>query len=141
MNARDLMTENPACCTPDTSLKEVAEMMCSHDCGEIPVIENEQTRRPVGVITDRDIACRAVAEGKSPLETTARECMTENCVTVNPEASLEECCKLLEENQIRRILVVDEEGKCCGIISQADIAREAPKERTAEVLQEVSQPA
>ena len=141
MKVKELMTKNPTCCTPDTNLEEVAKMMCEHDCGEIPVIENENTFKPIGVVTDRNITCRTVAKGKNPLELTAADCMTDHCITVTPDMSLEECCELLEENQIRRVVVVDKEGKCCGIVSQADIAIHAPQEKAAEVLQEVSQPA
>ena len=140
MKVHELMTKNPVCCMTHTSVEEVARMMCDNDCGEIPVVENE-TLRPIGVVTDRDITCRIVARGKNALELTAGDCMTDHCVTVTPETNLMDCCDLLEENQIRRIIVVDERGKCCGIVSQADIARHAPREQTAEVLREVSQPA
>lgn len=135
-NVRDIMTENPSCCSPETSLQDVAKNMCDNNCGEIPVLDDEN--RPIGVITDRDIACRAVAQGKNPLELTAEDCMSSPCVTVNLDSSLDQCCALMEEHQIRRIPVVDEDGCCCGIVSQADIALKAPKEKTAEVLQEVS---
>ncbi len=139
MNARDIMTFNPVCCTPDTKLKEVAEMMLEFDCGEIPVVDNEKSLRPVGVITDRDIVCRAIAVGKNPLVMTAKECMTQPCISVSPETSIEECCAILEKNQIRRVPVVDDQGSCCGIVAQADLATHNLKEEVSEVLEEVSQ--
>lgn len=136
---KDIMTQEPVCCEPDTPLPEVAKLMCNFNCGEIPVVD--QQNKPIGVVTDRDIACRAVALGKNVVELTAEECMSAPCVTVTLETSLEECCRVLEENQIRRVPVVDEQGVCCGIVAQADIALNAPKEKTAELLQEISKAA
>lgn len=138
MLVRDLMTTDPRCCTADTPLQEVAKLMVDCDCGCIPVVENLDTRIPVGMVTDRDICCRMVADGKNPLEHTAGDAMTPHVISVTPETSLEECCELMEDNQIRRIAVVDASGACCGIIAQADIANNAPEEKTAEVVQEVS---
>lgn len=138
MRVRDIMSKNVACCAPETSLREVARMMVENDCGEIPVVN--ASRVPIGVVTDRDITCRAVAEGKNPLLMDAGDCMTAPCVTVTPETSLDECCETLESNQIRRVPVVDETGACCGMVSQADIALHAPKTETAEVVKKVSEP-
>jgi len=140
MQVKDLMSGDVVCCTRDTNLQQVARLMVEHDCGAIPVIESNENRRPVGIITDRDITCRTVAMGKNPLQLTAGDCMTASCVTVKPENSLEECCNLLEENQLRRIVVLDSDGCCCGIIAQADIARAASEEQTAEVVKQVSEP-
>lgn len=140
LQVKDVMTQNPVCCTPETGLGEVARLMTEHDCGEIPVVDSEKTRTPVGVITDRDIICRAVALGRNPLEMIAGECMSSPSVIVTPETSLEECCKTMEASLVRRIPVVDETGGCCGIVSQADIARNASKEDTAEVVKQISQP-
>jgi CBS domain-containing protein len=141
MNVKEVMTADPACCTANTSLQEVAKMMVDHDCGCIPVVDSEDSRKPVGMITDRDITIRTVAEGKNPLDLTAGDAMTSDVTTVTPETSLEECCNLMESNQIRRIAVVDEKGGCCGMIAQADIAINASDSKTAEVVQEVSKTA
>jgi CBS domain-containing protein len=141
MQVKDIMTRDPACCTPDTNLQEVARLMVKCDCGEIPVVENRQNMRPVGVVTDRDICCRTVAEGKNPLELTAGDCMSSPCVTVTPGMDVEDCCRLMEKNQIRRVPVVDENGVCCGIVAQADIAQHAPRQETAEVVRKVSRAA
>ena len=140
MQVKDIMTPDPACCTPDTTLQRAAEMMVEHDCGEIPVVGDAAGMKPVGVITDRDIVCRTVAKGLDPLAMTAGECMTTPCVTVRPDTPLEECCRVLEEKQIRRVPVVDEDGSCCGIVALADIAKHAKKRETAEVVREVSEP-
>ncbi len=141
MQVKDIMTREPACCMPDTNLQEVARLMVECDCGEIPVVENRQSMKPVGVVTDRDICCRTVAEGKNPLEMTAGDCMSSPCVTVTPEMGVEDCCRVMEENQIRRVPVVDERGACCGIVAQADIAQRASERETAEVVKEVSRAA
>ena len=140
MQVKDIMTPDPACCTPDTALQRVAEMMVENDCGEIPVVENATSMRPVGVVTDRDITCRTVAKGLNPLTLTASDCMTTPAVTVTPDTSLDECIRVLEENQIRRVPVVDAGGACCGIVALADIAKHAKTRDTAEVVKEVSEP-
>ena len=139
MQVKDVMTPDPAVCTPDTTLERVAEMMVENDCGEIPVIENIASMLPVGVITDRDITCRTVAKGLNPLTMTVSDCMTTPCVTVTPDMSLDECCSVMEENQIRRVPVVDAGGACCGIVALADIAKHAPKRDAAKVVKEVSE--
>jgi CBS domain-containing protein len=138
MQVKDIMTSNPACCTPGTSLEEVAKMMVDHDCGCIPVVDGNDTKMPVGMITDRDITCRVVAQGKNPLELTARDAMTSTVLSVTPETSLEDCLNLMEDGQVRRIAVVDENGAVCGILAQADIAENAGDRATAEIVQEVS---
>jgi CBS domain-containing protein len=132
------MTPNPVCCTPETGLVDVARMMAEHDCGEIPVLD--ESGRPEGVVTDRDIACRAVAEGKDPKNMDARDVMSSPVITATPEDSIEDCCAQMEENQIRRMPVVDDRGACCGMIAQADIVKVASEDEIAELLRDVSQP-
>jgi CBS domain-containing protein len=140
MLVKDVMTKNPACCTSQTSLEEVAQMMVENDCGCIPIVENRESMKLVGTVTDRDICCRTVAVGRNPLEMTAAEIMTSPVVTVTPEDDVDDCCKLMETNQVRRVPVVDERGGCCGIVSQANIALDVSDRATAEVVQEVSRP-
>jgi CBS domain-containing protein len=139
MNVKDVMSRNPDCCTPESNLSDVAKMMVRRDCGQIPVVENQKTMKPVGVVTDRDIIVRTVAAGKNPLEMTARDVMSSPAVTVTPDTRLEDCCRTLEENQVRRVPVIDERGSCCGMVSQADIATHAPEKMTAEVVRTISQ--
>lgn len=140
MRAKEIMTTDPACCTPDTPLPDVARLMVEHDCGEIPVIEGGDSRKVVGVVTDRDITCRVVAQNKNPGELHAADCMSSPAVTVSADASVEDCCRAMEEHQIRRVPVVDARGEVAGIVSQADIARAADADDTAEVVRQVSQP-
>lgn len=113
--------------------------MVEADCGEIPVTDS--SNRLVGVITDRDIVCRVVAKGKNPSAVTAGEVMTEPVVCVNEESSLQDVMAVMEENQIRRVPVVDATGCCCGIISQADVAMNARDGQVGELVREVSKDA
>jgi len=134
--ARDVMTPDPACCTPNTTLDDVAKMMARNDCGEIPVIDLAD--QIIGVVTDRDIVCRVVAEGKNPMAYTAETCMSDPVVTVRDDATLEEVVETMERHQIRRVPVVDASGSCCGIISQADVVLCANEEQAGELVREVS---
>lgn len=137
MQVREIMSDNPACCGPDASVQDAARLMVEHDCGEIPVVDGE--RKPVGVVTDRDIACRAVAEGKDA-NTPVREVMSTPAVTVSPDTSVEDCCRTMEENQIRRVPVVDDKGGCCGMVAQADVAFQGTEQMAVGVVRDVSQP-
>ena len=139
MLVREIMTENPACCTPDMNLQEVAKMMLDNDCGSIPVVEDNNHKRPIGVVTDRDITIRTVAVGDNPLNMSAKSVMTKNVFTVTPETTVEECCNLMEEHHVRRVPVVDENGSCCGMVAQADVAVNSTDKKTAEVVEKVSQ--
>ena len=134
--AREIMTPSPQCCARETTLNEVASLMVEADCGEIPITDG--ANRLVGVITDRDIVCRVVAKGRNPSATTAGDVMTEPVVCVNADSTLEDVVAVMEENQIRRVPVVDAGGCCCGIISQADVALCASEGQTGELVREVS---
>ena len=138
---RDIMTQDPAYCLPETGLRDVADMMRDFDCGEIPVVESRQSPKPIGVITDRDIVCRTIAESENPLKLRAEDCMTIPCVVVEPETSVEACIELLQRHKIRRVAVVDKAGLCIGMVSLADLALKTNHDRTAELLKEVSREA
>lgn len=140
MQVRDICTTHVACCTPEMTLQEAAKMMVECDCGAIPVVDSKESKQPVGIITDRDIACRAVAEGKNPQETRVEECMSRNLATIREDASIEECCETMERAKVRRILVEDEQGNLCGILSQADIALHLSQSMTGELVGQVSEP-
>jgi CBS domain-containing protein len=134
--ARDVMTQDPACCKPTTPLHEVAKLMADNDCGEIPVVDPAE--RLVGVVTDRDIVCRIVAEGKNPSAATAESCMSSPVVTVRADATLDDVVSLMEQHQIRRVPVVDGSDTCIGIISQADVSRTGAPRDVADLVREVS---
>jgi CBS domain-containing protein len=138
MKVSEIMTKNPGCCTPETPLREVARLMVDCDCGEIPVVDSKRTMRPVGVVTDRDIVVRCVAEGKNPLEAEAEDCMSSPVVTATPDADVQEAADLMQDHQLRRLPIVDEAGALCGIVAQADLARHASPREVAEVVREVS---
>ena len=134
--ARDVMTSDPACCSPNTTLDLVAKMMVQNDCGEIPIVDT--ANRPIGVVTDRDIVTRVVAEGKNPSGHTAESCMTTRIVTVRTDAPLNDVIATMEEHRIRRVPVVDADGCCSGIISQADIAAVATPHKTSQLVGDIS---
>lgn len=134
--AKDVMTANPQCCSAETPLNEVAKLMVECDCGEIPVVDS--AKKLVGVVTDRDIACRAVAKDLNTALTTAREIMTEPVISVAEDCSLDDVLATMEEHQIRRVPVLDAGGCVCGIISQADVALVAQESETGELVKELS---
>lgn len=138
MQVQEIMTKNPACCTPEQKTNEAAKLMVECDCGEIPVVDDK--RKPLGVVTDRDIIVRVVARDEDPREWPVREAMTSPALTVTAETSLEECRRLMEENQIRRVPVVDKNGIVVGIVALADIVRHANEDAAAELVRDVSAP-
>ena len=138
MDIRSVMTPNPTTCKPDATLQQVAQLMKQNDCGQIPVVG--RGREPVGVITDRDIAVRAVAEGRDPSTTSVSDYMTSPVATVRNNCSVGEVAQLMERQQIRRVVVVDDQGCVSGIVAQADIALAGRDNETVEVVKQVSQP-
>jgi len=134
----DIMTEAPVCCEPQTPLHEAARLMAEHDCGELPVVDDLKNRMPIGVVTDRDICCRAVAQGLDPTRLSVENCMSSPALCISRDETLERCVELMEKNQIRRLPVVDASGRVCGMISQADISQFVEDREAAEVLRAVS---
>lgn len=139
MLVRDVMTPAPASCLPESLLREVAELMVEHDCGAIPVAE-AASGKVVGIVTDRDIVSRTLAKGRNPLELHARDSMSSPVVTVAPETDAKVCTDLMAQHQVRRMPVVDGDGRCCGIVAQADVARKTDEEMKAELVETVSEP-
>ena len=137
MQVREIMTSNPTCCGPDASVQEAAKLMDDKSVGSIPVVND--AGEPVGIVTDRDICCGAVAQGKGT-DTRVSDVMSKDVLTAAPDEDVESCCNKMEEKQVRRTVVTDDAGKCCGIVAQADVAREADGKETAELVQEVSRP-
>jgi CBS domain-containing protein len=140
MNLEALMTANPACCTPDTTIEEVARLMVEHDCGEIPVVEASGAGALVGVVTDRDIVVRLIAAGRDVRQATAEACMTQPALSLRPDAQVADAMEMMQSHQIRRLPIVDERGVVCGIVSQADLARHASAEQTGDLVRDVSEP-
>lgn len=140
MQAKDFMTEPVHCCTPETSLGEVARIMKERDIGCLPVVESQEQRKLIGMITDRDIVVRSLAQGYNPLEMTVADCMTTELFTVHAETGEQELCQLMEQRQVRRVPVVDDQGTCLGIVSLADIARKGTEQETAAVTRDICRP-
>lgn len=144
MKARDIMTENPACITPESTSRQAARLMEENDCGSLPVVESEQSKRLAGVVTDRDLALRVLGRGLSP-DTPIREVMSGgDMACVRPEDNLDEVEKLMSRRQVRRIPVVDTDNRVIGMIAQADLARERKsvgEKDFGKVIEKISEPA
>ena len=141
MKVQDVMTPNPACCTPDDSAQRAALLMRNLDVGAIPIVDNEQDRRPVGLVTDRDLCCGVIAQGLDPTRARLGDHMTAAPVCCRPDDALETVSQTMQARQIRRLPVVDERGACCGIVAMADLAVKAPREgKAGQTIQEISQP-
>ena len=138
MKARDIMTQNPRVVTPETPVQEAARLMKSEDTGVLPVVDAEGSRRLVGVITDRDIAIRVVADGMSSAQ--VRDAMSTNPKSCRPDDNVKDVLQAMSDSQIRRIPIVDEGGAVVGIISQADVVLEADGRRVEKTIEKISQP-
>jgi CBS domain-containing protein len=134
------MTKEVAVCEPTTRLYYVARMMEERDCGAIPVVQSTDSMKPVGIVTDRDIVIRGIAKNQDALALRAADVMSSGLLCVFPDMSIDECTFKMEEQQVRRAVVVDHTGRCCGIIAQADIARCADERDAAQLVHDVSQP-
>ena len=133
---REIMTSNPSTVQVDATVVDAARVMRDDDTGIVPIVENE---RLVATITDRDIAVRVVAEGRNA-ESSVREIASTDLVTIDPQQELDEALRLMAQHQVRRLPVVEEDGRLVGIIAQADVARESDDARTGELVEEISQP-
>jgi CBS domain-containing protein len=132
---REVMTDNPRCVTPDTLVSEAARLMKSEDVGSLPILEGEKV---TGVITDRDIVIRAVAEEKDPRGMPVREVASRELVTIRPDEDLSEALKLMASYQVRRLPVVDEDNTLVGVLAQADIAMEGKEKDFAHMVEDIS---
>ena len=137
MKARDIMTENPRCVTPETSVQDAARLMKSADAGSLPVIDSSESRRLVGIITDRDIALRVVGEGMSSAQ--VRDAMSPNPTSCGADDNVKDVLKAMSDAQIRRIPIV-EGGMVVGIVSQADLVRQADSDRVEKTIEKISEP-
>jgi len=140
MLVRELMTSGVICCTLSDTARTAATLMKKHGVGAVPVVSGLLDPLLEGIVTDRDLCCRVVAEAKSPDAVNISEIMTPVPVTCEPEFTLEDSQELMQQNQIRRIPVVDRRGRCVGIVSQADVAHSALPAQAGEMLREISKP-
>ena len=132
---QEAMTSNPTTVKPTTTAQEAARTMKSEDVGSLPIVQGDKL---VGVITDRDLAIRIIADGK-PIDTPVADVASKDVVTVDPQQSVEEAARLMASNQVRRLPVVEEDGKLVGILAQADIAQAGHDSLTGETVQRISQ--
>jgi CBS domain-containing protein len=132
---QEAMTPNPTTIEPSTPAQEAARKLKAEDVGALPIVEDGKL---VGVITDRDLAIRVLAEGKST-DIPVGEIASKDIVTIDPQQSLEEAARLMAEHQVRRLPVVEEDGKLVGILAQADIAQSGHDTLTGETVQQISQ--
>jgi CBS domain-containing protein len=136
----DVMTDNPVYALPDDTVEKVAQLMKKEDIGPVPVVDDERHKRLVGIVTDRDLALKVVAEGRDPQTTKVEEVMTRKLITCRPDDDVESAMKAMAQYQLRRIPVVDNDDRLVGIISQADVATRVDEpEKTAEVVKEISE--
>jgi CBS domain-containing protein len=133
---REVMTSNPSTIEADGFVVEAAKIMKAEDAGVVPVTENG---RLIGMVTDRDIAIRVVAERKDPQATSIREVASTDLVTIDPQQDLDEALRLMAQHKVRRLPVVEEDGRLVGVVAQADVAREGDDTKTGQVVQEISQ--
>ena len=140
MKCSDVMTKNPKTCAPTDFVQQSAQLMKTEDVGPIPIVGSDGKLE--GIITDRDIVLKVVAEGRDPKTTKLADVMSTDLITCASDGDIEETLDLMEDNQIRRIPVVDASGRLVGIISQADIAtRLDDSEKTAELVEDISKAA
>ena len=135
-SVRDLMTDKVSSIDADKTVEDAAKMMKDEDVGLVPIVEGD---RLIGTLTDRDIAIRVVAEGRDPSSTTVREVASTDLVTVDPQQDLDEALRLMAQHQVRRLPVVEEDGRLVGIVAQADVARDGDDSQTGQVVEQISQ--
>ncbi len=144
MQVRNMMTSNPACVTPEESARDAARLMKEHDCGLIPVVESRDSRRLVGVITDRDIAVRLVGEGKGA-DTKVSDVMSRDPSCASPDTDVSEVERIMSERQVRRVPIVGSAGRLEGIVAQADLALSddsgVSDREVARTVERISEPA
>ncbi|HEY2289744.1 MAG TPA: CBS domain-containing protein [Thermoanaerobaculia bacterium] len=138
-SARDIMTDSPAVCTPQTSSQDAARMMRDNDCGSLPVVESRDSMKLIGMVTDRDLALRVLGRGLDA-NTPVREAMTKNVSSVKLEDGLHEIERVMTGQQVRRVPVVDGQGRVVGIVAQADLARTlGTSPEVSRVVEKISQ--
>jgi CBS domain-containing protein len=140
MKVQQIMTGNPRTVTPDSTVREAAQLMKEIDAGVVPVVESGSNSRLVGVVTDRDIALRVVAEGKDA-SCKVRDVMSaDRLATCSPTDDVDRVMETMSREQVRRIPIVDERGSLVGIVAQADIVRKADNRKAEKTVEKISNP-
>ncbi len=139
---RDIMSKDPACCLAGESTAKAAQVMRDRNVGILPIVRDRQDKDLIGVVTDRDLALKVVAEGRDPNHTIIASVMSHPPIVCSPDDAYQKTLRTMERLQIRRVPVVDYAGRLLGMVSQADIALRVPDAReTAEMVREISRPA
>src|SRR5688500_678638 len=133
---KETMTSNPCSIDADKPVSYAAKMMRDEDVGLAPIVEGD---RLIGTLTDRDIALRVVAEGRDPDATTVREVASQDIVTIDPQQGLDEALRLMAQHQVRRLPVVEEDGRLVGVVAQADVAQQADPTQTGRMVEDISE--
>ena len=136
---QDVMSKNPICCTANQTAQEVAKALRDQNIGSVPVVDDQQSLRLEGVVTDRDPCCTVIADGKDPKTITVRDAMTTNPIACKTHDSLENCLKLMQQHKIRRVPIVDDQNRVIGIVAQADISVAAEPDKVHKTLSDISQ--
>jgi CBS domain-containing protein len=137
----DVMTKNPSCCLPTDTVAKAAQQMKKEKVGSIPVIENEKTKKLIGIVTDRDLALQVIADGRDAKTTRVADVMTQDVITCGMDDDVQNAVDAMADNQLRRIPVVDDDHMIVGIIAQADVATRVDEpQETAKMVKEISQP-
>ena len=138
---KDVMTQDPVCCLPTDTVSKAAQLMKDEDVGSIPVIEDEQTMKLIGIVTDRDLALQVVAPERDAGSTQVADVMTYEVITCLASDDVQQAVDSMSQHQLRRMPVIDGDHRIVGIISQADVAtRVDHSEEIAEMVKEISQP-
>jgi len=132
---KDVMTSNPCSIDAEKSVAYAAKMMREEDVGLAPIVEGDKL---IGMLTDRDIAIRVVAEGRNPEQVKVADVASKQVVTIDPQQDLDDALRIMAKHQVRRLPVVEEDGKLVGVVAQADIAREGDDKQTGELVEEIS---
>jgi CBS domain-containing protein len=138
MKVREVMTPDPVCCVPSDTAQKVAQVLRDENVGSLPVVVDRQSLKLIGMITDRDICCSMVAYGLDPKKTTIEKHISADVVSCRDGENLDKCERAMQEHQLRRIPVVDGDGRCIGIVSQADLALKDKAEKVSKTVAEIS---
>jgi CBS domain-containing protein len=134
-SVQDVMSSNPCTIDADKPVAYAAKMMQQENVGIAPIVEGD---RLLGTLTDRDIVLRVVAVGKDPQTVSVREVASTAPITIDPQQDLDEALRLMATHQVRRLPVVEEDGRVVGVLAQADVAEEAKPKKTGELVEEIS---
>lgn len=138
---RDVMTKDPVCCEPGDTVTRVAEVMKAQDVGSVPVVDSRSSKQLMGIVTDRDLVVKVLAEGRTVERATVRDAMTANPSCCREDDDVERAMDAMKDRQVRRMPIVDSGGRLTGIIAQADVATRVQKDsKTGDLVEAISEP-